>query len=143
MSSPIFRGSRIVIVHGGLPVVMQDMDVDLTQWHSYRIQWRPGCSGAFSNHMVTPVAEVTDPGSVPSASLVLTTWVDNYSMTGDPGGYTIGYLDVPAMDQYIDVDYTEIYLADPPSSLPVLSSFGVLWLALGLAGIGVRRLSLY
>jgi hypothetical protein len=119
-SSPVFRGSRIFVVHGGLPVIVQDMNIDLTEWHTYRIQWRQDAIRAFIDDMETPVAEVTNPGSIPSTGLTFTIWVDNYAMTGDLSDYTLGYLDVPAMDQFIDVDYAKIYVPDPESSLPAL-----------------------
>jgi len=125
-SSPVFRGSRIFVVHGGLPVVVRDMNLDLTEWHTYRIQWRENAIRVFIDDMDTPVAEVTDPGSIPSTGLTFTSWVDNYVMTGDLSGYTLGYLDVPAMDQFIDVDYAKIYVPDPDGSLPALSGG---WLA--------------
>ena len=39
-SSPPFAGTRVVVAHGGLPVVWQDLGIDLTEWHTYRVQWR-------------------------------------------------------------------------------------------------------
>ena len=56
-SSPVFRGSRIFVVHGGLPVVVQDMNIDLTEWHTYRIQWRENAVRVFIDDLSTPVNE--------------------------------------------------------------------------------------
>jgi hypothetical protein len=67
--------------------------------------------------------------------------VDNYIMTGDFTGYTMGYLDVPAMDQYIDVDYVKIYVPEPPSSVPALSAGGLAAAALLLLAAGATRLA--
>jgi hypothetical protein len=139
-SSPLFRGTRIIIVHGGIPVVMQDLGIDLTAWHTYRIQWRSDYIGVFIDDMNTPIAEVTNPSQIPSVGLIFTIWVDNYIMTGDFTGYTLGYLDVPAMDQYIDVDYAKIYLPDPPP-LPALSTGGIAAAVLLLLAAGAARLA--
>jgi len=108
-SSPPFAGTRVVVAHGGLPVVWQDLGIDLTEWHTYRVQWREDYIGIFIDDMVTPIAEVTDPGSIPSVGLNFTTWIDNYVVTGELTDPTYGYLDVPAMDLFIDVDYVKIY----------------------------------
>lgn len=135
-SSPVFRGSRIYVVHGGLPVVVQDMNIDLTEWHTYRIQWRENAVRVFIDDLSTPVAEVTNPGNIPSTGLIFTIWVDNYVMTGDLVDYTLGYLDVPAMDQFIDVDYAKIYVPDP-ESLPALSAGGLAAVALLLLAAGI------
>ena len=135
-SSPVFRGSRIYVVHGGLPVVVQDMNIDLTEWHTYRIEWRANAVRVFIDDMNTPVAQVTNPGNIPSTGLIFTIWVDNYVMTGDLFDYTLGYLDVPAMDQFIDVDYAKIYVPDP-ASLPALSTGGLAAVALLLLAAGI------
>jgi hypothetical protein len=110
-SSPAFAGTRVVVVHQGLAVVWQDLGIDLTEWHTYHIQWREDYIGVFVDDMVTPIAEVTNPESIPSEALDFTTWIDNYVVTGDLIDPTFGYLDVPAMDQYIDVDYVKIYVS--------------------------------
>ena len=140
-SSPIFRGTRIIVVHSGIPVVMQDLGIDLTEWHTYRIQWRNDYIGVFIDNMSTPIAEVSDPSRIPAVGLIFTIWVDNYVMTGDFSDYTLGYLDVPAMDQYIDVDYAKIYVPDSPSPLPGLSAGGFATAALLLLAAGATRLA--
>jgi hypothetical protein len=139
-SSPIFAGSRIIVAHGGLPVVLQDLNIDLTEWHTYRILWRADYIGVFIDDMITPIAEVTNPASIPSTGLTFATWVDNYIMTGEFGDYTLGYLDVPDMDQFIDVDYAKIYVPDPPP-LPALSSGGIAAAVLLLLEVGAARLA--
>lgn len=139
-SSPGLRGTRIIVAHGGLPVIARDMGVDLTDWHTYRIVWREDYLGVFIDDMSAPIATVTDPDAIPSAGLTFTIWVDNYVMTGEYNDYTLGYLDVPAMDQYIDVDYVKIYVPDPPPpGLPALSVGGLAMAALVLLAAGAAR----
>jgi hypothetical protein len=142
-SSPIFRGTRIIVAHEGLPVVGQDLNIDLTDWHIYRILWREDYLGVFVDNMDSPIATVTDPDSIPSTGLTFTIWVDNYIMTGDHTDYTLGYLDVPAMDQHIDVDYVKIYVPDP-APVPTISAGGLtiaalLLLAVGTGGLAAAR----
>ncbi len=144
-SSPIFAGTRIYVVHGGVPIVVQDLNIDLTEWHTYRVLWRDDYVGVFIDDMNTPIAEVNNPASIPSTGLTLTIWVDNYIMTGEYGDYTLGYLDVPDMDQFIDVDYAKIYVPDAtPPSVPALSLLGLataaaLMLALGAGHFAALR----
>ena len=92
-----------------MPVIWQDLEIDLTEWHTYRVQWREDYIGIFIDDMGTPIAELTDPGTIPSVGLNFTTWIDNYLVTGGLTDPTFGYLNVPDMDQYIDVDYVKIY----------------------------------
>ena len=92
--------------------------------------------------MDSPIATVTNPASIPSTGLTFTIWVDNYVMTGDYTDYTLGYLDVPAMDQYIDVDYVKIYVPDPaPAAVPTVSVGGFAIAALLLLAAGTRGLA--
>jgi hypothetical protein len=139
-SSPVFRGTRIIISHGGLPVVLQDLGIDLTEWHTYRILWQEDYLGVFIDDMSTPIAEVTNPASIPSTGLTFTIWVDNYIMTGDLNDYELGYLDVPDIDQYIDVDYAKIYVPDPTApGVPALSPGGLAVAALLVVATGAAR----
>jgi hypothetical protein len=124
-------------------VVGQDLNIDLTDWHIYRILWREDYLGVFVDNMDSPIATVTDPDSIPSTGLTFTIWVDNYIMTGDHTDYTRGYLDVPAMDQHIDVDYVKIYVPDP-APVPTISAGGLtiaalLLLAVGTGGLAAAR----
>jgi hypothetical protein len=62
-------------------------------------------------------------------------------LTGDYTSYTLGYLDVPAMNQYIDVDYVKIYVPDPaPPGAPTLSVGGLAITALLMLAAGAGRL---
>jgi len=89
---------------------MQDLNIDLTQWHTYRIQWRADYIGIYIDDMNNPIAEVTSPSSIPNESLRFTVWTDNYLITGSPiSGASFDYLEVPDITQYIDVDYIKIY----------------------------------
>jgi hypothetical protein len=61
-------------------------------------------------------------------------------MTGDLNDYELGYLDVPDIDQYIDVDYAKIYVPDPvPSGVPALSLGGLVVAALLVVAAGAAR----
>jgi hypothetical protein len=105
-----FRGTRVWIICDGSVVLMQDLDIDLTQWHTYRIQWRTDYIGIFVDDMDSPIAEVTDPNNIPNTRLTFTVWVDNYGFLGTLANPVVTYLSVPDIDQYIDVDYVKIYI---------------------------------
>ncbi len=109
-SAPAFRGTRVWIIYDGTPVLMQNLGIDLTQWHTYRIQWRTDYIGIFIDDMNNPIAEVIDPNSIPDETLSFTVWTDNYVVAGDFVNPSISYLNVPDIDQYIDVDYIRIYI---------------------------------
>ena len=104
-----FRGTRVWIICDGIPVLMQDLGIDLTQWHTYRIQWRTEYIGVFVDDMINPIAEVIDPNNIPDETLSFTVWTDNYCFSGDLANPIISYLSVPDINQYIDVDYLKIY----------------------------------
>jgi len=109
-SDTAFRGTRIWIINDGTPVLLQDLGIDLTQWHTYRVQWRPDYIGVFIDDMIKPIAEVVDPNDIPDESLSFTMWTDNYYFSGDLDNPLISYLSVPDIAQYIDVDYVKICL---------------------------------
>ncbi len=108
-SVPDLRGTQLWIIKNGMPVIMQDLNIDLTEWHTYRIHWRRNYLGIFIDDMENPVAEVTNPGYIPDHALVFTTWIDNYIIKGNISNLKLGYLAVPDIDQYIDIDYVYIY----------------------------------
>ena len=108
-SDPAFRGTRVWIICDGTPVLMQDLGIDLTQWHTYRIQWRTDYIGVFVDDMINPIAEIIDPNNIPDETLSFTMWTDNYCFSGGLANPTISYLSVPDINQYIDVDYVKIY----------------------------------
>ncbi len=108
-SDPIFRGRRLWFVRENIPIVVQELGVDLTEWHTYRVKWRQDTLAAYVDDMQTPIAEVTNPAQIPNEGLTFTIWVDNYVVTGDFSDPQIGFLPVPDIQQFIDVDYVKIY----------------------------------
>jgi len=88
---------------------MQDLNIDLTQWHTYRIQWRNNYIGIFIDDMNNPIAEITNQDNIPNEALNFTVWTDNYLITGDFLHADFDYLDVPTISQYIDIDYIRLY----------------------------------
>ena len=104
------RGTRVWIICDGTVVLMQDLNIDLTQWHTYRIQWRPDYIGIFIDNMGSPIAEVIGRNKIPNSKLTFTVWVDNYGLLGTLANPVRTYLSVPDIDQYIDVDYIKIYI---------------------------------
>jgi hypothetical protein len=108
-SDSAFRGTRIWIIFEGTPILLRDMDIDLSNWHTYRIKWRNNYIGVFIDDMVNPIAEITDQAVIPQEPLNFTVWTDNYFFTGDFASPNINYLEVPDIKQYIDVDYVKIY----------------------------------
>ena len=103
-----FRGTKIWIIADGVPVIFKDINLDLTNWHIYRIRWRRDYIGIFIDDMDRAVAKVTDSRHIPKVPLSFTVWVDNYAFSGRLAKPIIRYLEVPAIKQYIDVDYVKI-----------------------------------
>lgn len=108
-SADALQGTQIWIVKNGKPVIIQNINIDLTKWHTYRIQWRSNYIGLFIDDVENPVAEVTDPASIPDQPLSFTAWIDNHLVEGDFYNLELGALAVPDIDQYIDIDYVHIY----------------------------------
>ena len=108
-SSSQFSGTSLWIICNGLPVIIQNLNIDLTEWHTYHVKWRNNYIGVFIDDMNNPIAEVTNNNSIPKSPLCFTVWTDNYVFTGDFANPTIDYLKIPDIDQYIDVDYVKIY----------------------------------
>lgn len=105
-----FPGRRAWVIRNNVPVVIHDLAVDLTEWHTYRIKWRQDYIGIYIDDMNNPIAEVTNPAQIPNVAMTFTMWIDNYVITGDFYDPVIGYLPVPDFQQYIDVDYVKVYL---------------------------------
>jgi len=116
-SDAAFRSRGLWIVRNNTTVLHQELGIDLTQWHTYRVQWRADSIRVFVDDMETPVAEVTDPGQIPDVAMTYTTWIDNYRITGT-GIHDMSYswLPVPDFEQYIDVDYIRV------STMPSVSA---------------------
>ncbi len=110
-----FRGTRLWIIRDGEQVLLQDLGIDLTEWHTYRVQWRADYIGVFIDSMQTPIAEITDPALIPDVGLSLTIWIDNYLIQGDFDNPIVGWLTLPPVAKYIDVDYVKVYQPLPPA----------------------------
>lgn len=123
-SDPLVRGSRLWVIRNNWPIAILDLGIDLTAWHTYRIQWRADYLAAYVDDLATPIWLTTDPAQIPdSTEMSFTVWVDNYVLsmpTGFPN-FEIGYLDVPDIQQYIDVDYVKIYTRDYALTLDVIN----------------------
>ncbi len=111
-SDSAFQGTQVWVINNGVPVIMQDLNIDLTEWHTYHIQWRDDYLGIFIDNMTAPIAEIVNPASIPGKALVFTAWVDNYIFEGDFFNFIRGYLAVPDIGQSIDIDYVHIYQVD-------------------------------
>ncbi|MBN1344588.1 MAG: hypothetical protein JXQ73_17995 [Phycisphaerae bacterium] len=122
-SDPLISGTRLWVVKQNIPYAFQDLNIDLTEWHTYRIKWRPDHLAAYVDDMSTPIWESTSAGQIPDVALNFTVWVDNYLMTMPTGfpNFVIGYLDVPAIQQYIDVDYVRIYTQERTLTLDMVN----------------------
>lgn len=107
-SASIFRGTRVWIICNGTPVLMQDLNIDLTQWHIYRIKWHEDYIGIFIDDMINPITEVTNLKYIPNEALSFTVWTDNYCFLGDMTNPIINYMPVQDIEQYIDIDYVKI-----------------------------------
>lgn len=118
-SADELQGSRFWVIRDNMPWVLQNLDTDLTEWHTYRIKWRQDYLAAYIDDMADPIVEITQPSQIPSAGMNFTVWCDNYIMTGTFPDFDIGYLPVPAIQQYIDVDYVRIYTAEAVLTLDV------------------------
>lgn len=113
-SDALFRGRRVWIIRDSIPVVVQELEIDLTEWRTYRIKWRPDYIGVYVDDMSTPIVEVNDPNLIPSVPMTYTTWVDNNVVTGTSfDDMEQGCLPVPDINQYIDVDYIRVYTVKP------------------------------
>ena len=108
-SGELFRGTRIWVILEGVPVLIRDLNIDLMEWHVYRIKWRKDYIGLYIDDISNPVAEITDKDHIPNKDLIFTVWIDNYRVVGDISNMNKQYLEVPDMKQYIDVDYIKIY----------------------------------
>ena len=106
-------GTRLWVIKDNVPYAMQELGIDLTEWHVYRIKWRSDHAAAYIDDMATPIWETDVASNIPDIGLTFTVWCDNYqvTMTGTfPDiDLDIDYLDVPDIQQYIDVDYVKIY----------------------------------
>lgn len=111
-SDAMLRGTRLWVIKQNLPIVFQDLNIDLTAWHTYRLTWRQNLLAAYIDDMGSPIWQTTDPGQIPNIGLNFTVWIDNYVITGTFPNFQIGYLPVPAIQQYIDVDYVRVYTAE-------------------------------
>jgi len=120
-SSDQLQGSRLWVIRNNVPWVFQDLNTDLTEWHTYRIKWRADYLAAYIDDMANPIVEITQPSQIPSAGMNFTVWCDNYIMTGEFPDFDIGYLPMPAIQQYIDVDYVRIYTAEAVLTLDVVN----------------------
>jgi len=90
------------------------------------LKWRSNLLAAYIDDMSTPIWQTMDSGQIPNIGLNFTVWIDNYVLTGTFPSFTIGYLPVPAIQQYIDVDYVRIYTAEYTLTLNVINgTFGV------------------
>lgn len=127
-SDEAFRGRGLWIIRNNTIVLRQELEIDLTQWHTYRVQWRPDYIGVFIDNMETPVAEITDPGQIPDVAMTYTTWIDNYILTGTGiNDMETSWLPVPDLEQFIDVDYIKVHTAPSISAeLTCQPSSGVL-----------------
>ena len=114
-STPALTGAAFgrhgagVWVSNGAQVLIQKLDIDMTVWHTYRIQWRKDYIGIFIDNMMSPIAEVADPQLIPSVPLIFDIWTDNEVVMGISPNFNLGSLAIPAINQYIDVDYVKIY----------------------------------
>jgi len=125
-SEDMLQGTRLWVVKQNVPIAFQDLNTDLTQWHTYRLKWRSNLLAAYIDDMSTPIWQTMDSGQIPNIGLNFTVWIDNYVLTGTFPSFTIGYLPVPAIQQYIDVDYVRIYTAEYTLTLNVINgTFGV------------------
>ena len=104
-----FIGTQVWIVLDGKRILTQDLNIDLTQWHTYRIQWRVDYLSVFIDDMDYPIAEITDENSIPFDPLVFTVWIDNSRFTGDFSSPSQSFLPFPDIEQYLDIDYIRIY----------------------------------
>ena len=117
-SDPSLRGRRIFIMRDSIPVVSQEMNIDLTQRHTFRIKWRADYLGVFIDDMNNPVVELTDPVLIPHDQMTYTTWIDNGVVEIDQNGdFQVGRLPVPDFIQYVDVDYIRVYMITCPADL--------------------------
>jgi len=113
-----FRGRRVWVLKDSVPVVVQELDIDLTQWHTYRIKWRPDYIGVFVDDMQAPVVEVTDPALIPDVSMTYTTWIDNNAFLGTSfEDMEQVRLAVPDFDEYLVVDYIRVYTVTSPADV--------------------------
>lgn len=120
-SDPLVAGSRLWVVKQNVPYAFQELNIDLTEWHTYRIKWRPDLLAAYIDDMDTPIWQTTVASQIPDVPLSFTVWIDNYRMsmpTGFPN-FVVGYLDVPAIQQFIDVDYVRVYTQERTLTLDV------------------------
>lgn len=73
-------------------------DIDLTQWHTYALQWRKRSASFFVDDTVVHVAP-----HAPRAPLGFIVWLDNqYAIVTPQGHFGAGFVSVPEM-QYIDI----------------------------------------
>jgi len=107
-SSPSYYGTKLWIINNGVPVIMQDLGIDLTRWHIYRIKWRSDRISVYIDNFIDPIAEIDDPNVIPDKPLSFTVWTDNYVFSGDFNNFTYDYLAVPDIHQHIDLDYIKI-----------------------------------
>jgi hypothetical protein len=119
-SAEDFRGTRLWIIRDGEQILLQDLGIDLTQWHTYRVQWRADYVGVFIDDMGSPIAEIRDPALIPDEGLSFTIWTDNYLIRGNFDEPLVGWLSLPADEKWIDVDYVRVqrFAAGRTSALP-------------------------
>ncbi len=115
------QGTRLWVIRQNVPMAFQDLNIDLTQWHTYRIKWRANLLAAYIDDMANPIWQTTDSAQIPNIGLNFTVWIDNYVITGGFPNLQIGYLPVPAIQQFIDVDYVRIYTAERTLTLDVIN----------------------
>ncbi len=120
-SDLLVAGSRLWIVKQNIPYAFQDLNIDLTEWHTYRVTWRADYLAVYVDDMTTPIWETTLASQIPDVPLSFTVWVDNYEITMPTGfpNFVVGYLDVPDIQQYIDVDYVRVYTQERTLTLDV------------------------
>ena len=107
-SNELFQGTRIWILSEGGQILFYDLNINLTQWHIYRIEWRRDYIGVFVDDLSNPLVEVTDEVHIPNVPLIFTVWIDNYRFSENHTDVEIGYLTIPEGQQFIDVDYVWI-----------------------------------
>lgn len=96
-------GFRALVVRDGEFLLNQELEVDMREWHVYRIEMSTGKTRFLVDGVV--VASVNArPENKHRAEL----WIDNYAITLTGSGYTSEYLDVE-QDQQMYVDWVRYY----------------------------------
>jgi len=105
-SSDILSGFRVQVFSNGTFYLNQRIDsIDMTQWHTYRIEMLPGLVKFLVDGEL-----IAQTNNLPSDHFRVEIWLDNYAINLTPGGYNRSYIDLTG-NQRMYVDWVRYYQA--------------------------------